>query len=177
MRIISGKYKARRLNPPKNLPVRPTTDKAKESLFNILSNSIDFEEICMLDLFAGTGSIGFEFASRGCNSITSVDQDFNCVKFIQKTIEELNILGMKAIKANAFSFISKTTNKYDLIFADPPYSLENLDSIPELVFNSNILKPGGTLIVEHSAINNFSSHPNFSETRTYSKVNFSFFEL
>lgn len=177
MRIISGTLKSRRLNPPKNLPVRPTTDKAKESLFNILNNILDFEEISMLDLFAGTGSIGFEFASRGCKSVTSVDLDYGCVKFIQKTIDEFQISGMKVFKANAFSFMEKTAAKYDLIFADPPYSLENLDAIPSLVFDNNLLNTGGLLIVEHSAANDFSSHPNFTSTRTYSKVNFSFFEV
>jgi len=174
VRIISGDLKGRRLNPPKNLPVRPTTDKAKESLFNILNNEFYFDEITVLDLFAGTGSISYEFASRGTDKITSVDSDYRCATFIRKTAKDFN-LPVKVIKANVFSFIKNHSLQYDIIFADPPYNLDKINELPDLIFDNNLLAPGGLLIIEHSSANNFSGHKHFTGTRTYSKVNFSFF--
>ncbi len=175
MRIISGEFKGRPIHPPQNLPVRPTTDKAKESLFNILANNIDFEDLKVLDLFAGTGNISYEFASRGALEITAVDADFRCAKFIKTTAETLK-MPIKTIRANVFSFLSTEFAKYDLIFADPPYDLERLAEIPDLIINQNILNEDGVFILEHSSDHNFSKHPWFKNTRTYSKVNFSFFE-
>lgn len=175
MRIISGSFRGRPINTPNNLPIRPTTDKAKESLFNILANRIDFEDIIVLDIFAGTGGISYEFASRGAKAITAVDIDYRCTKFIKTTSENLK-MPINIIKANAFSFLSSAYGSYDLIFADPPYDLERINELPDLIINQNILNENGIIILEHGASNNFSRHPWFLETRTYSKVNFSFFE-
>lgn len=175
MRIISGKYKGRPITTPNNLPVRPTTDKAKESLFNILANRIDFEGLNVLDLFSGTGGISYEFASRGAQFISSVDSDYRCVHFIKSMAEKLG-MPIKTIKANVFSFIATAYGNYDLIFADPPYDLNRIDELPDLIINKNLLAIGGMMIIEHSVATNFAHHPWFIETRTYSKVNFSFFE-
>ena len=175
MRIISGAFKGRRLNPPKNLPVRPTTDKAKESLFNILNNYYFFDELSVLDLFSGTGSISFEFASRGARKITAVDVDFKCVSFIKKTASDFG-MPLKAVRANVFSFAATGREKFDLIFADPPYDMKRIEELPDLVFNNSMLADDGLLIIEHSSKTDFSKHPHYKETRIYSKVNFSFFE-
>jgi len=175
MRIISGTHGGRRLHPPVNLPVRPTTDLAKESLFNILTNIFDFEGTSVLDLFAGTGSISFEFVSRGSAEVTAIDQDNRCVSFIIKTCEEFKIDNLKAYRSDAFSYIKHSLKKYDLIFADPPYDLESIAEIPEKIFERNLLKPDGLLIIEHSRDHDFSKHPKFSQHRKYGKVNFSFF--
>ena len=135
MRIISGQYKSRKILAPKNLPVRPTTDMAKESLFNILNNQFYFDDISVLDLFAGTGNISYEFASRGTEQITCVDEDFGCVKFINKTAENFD-MPIQIIKSDVFKFLAKTTQKSNVIFADPPYRLseEQFSKIPELIF-------------------------------------------
>lgn len=177
MRIISGRYRAKKIQPPKNLPVRPTTDFAKESLFNILSNRLDFEEIEVLDLFAGTGNISFEFASRDCKSIRSVDINFKCVDFINKIANELMFENLQCTQANAFSFLKTIKTDFDLIFADPPYDLPEIDRIPVLVFENNLLNDDGILIIEHSRSLNFENHPNFYEHRKYGNVNFSFFKI
>ena len=158
MRIISGIHKGRPLHPPKNLPVRPTTDKAKESLFNILNNRLDYEEICTLELFAGTGNISYEFCSRGVKKAVAVDGDFRCVKYIKSVAEQLN-MPLQGIKANAFGFIQQHTGQYDLIFADPPYDLSRMNEIPDLVLNSSLLKTDGIFILEHSRDQDFSQHP------------------
>jgi 16S rRNA (guanine966-N2)-methyltransferase len=176
MRIISGKYGSRRLHPPANLPVRPTTDFAKESLFNILNNIIDFEGLNVLDLFAGTGSISLEFVSRGSSEVTSVDKDSRCISFIIKTCEEFKIDSLKAYRSDVFAFIKHSIKKYDLIFADPPYDLSSINTIPDKIFEKTLLKPGGILIIEHSRDIDFSKHPDFSQHRNYGKVNFSFFK-
>jgi len=178
MRIISGTHKGRRINPPQNLPVRPTTDFAKEGLFNILNNYIDFEKLKVLDLFCGTGNITFEFASRGSDDITSVDDHYQCCEFVKKTSSDFKMTQVKVIKSDVFSFLKKAPNSYQLIFADPPYEieLEKLESIPELIFSKNLLQPEGILIVEHAAKSDFSKHEHFFEHRKYGNVNFSFFK-
>jgi 16S rRNA (guanine(966)-N(2))-methyltransferase RsmD len=175
MRIISGTWKSRRINPPKTLPVRPTTDIAKEALFNIIENRCDMNFENALDLFAGTGNISYELASRGAKKITAVDQNFRCVDFISKTIKDMNISQIQPIRADVFSFLKKTTQQYDLVFADPPYELPQLNLIPNLVFEQNVLSKGGWLIVEHPKKYDFGDHPNFFNQRNYGKVNFSFF--
>lgn len=174
MRIIGGKHKGKTLIAPRNLPVRPTTDFAKESLFNILANRIDFSETKLLELFAGTGNIGYEFASRGCKDITSIDVNFPCVQFIKRTNKELGING-RVMRSEAFRFLKQHKEKYDFIFADPPYLLEGIEQIPAIVFKNELLNPDGILVVEHEKHLDLSEHPNYQETRRYGKVNFSFF--
>jgi 16S rRNA (guanine(966)-N(2))-methyltransferase RsmD len=174
VRIVSGKYKGRKLHPPANLPVRPTTDFAKESLFNILTNLIDFEETTVLDLFAGTGGISFEFISRGSPSVVAVDQSPKCIDFIKKSATELGIENLRAVRSNAFSILRAPAASFDLIFADPPYDIHGIDGIPGLVFSSSILKPGGLLILEHSGSYKFEDHPQFFHHRNYGSVNFTF---
>lgn len=176
MRIVGGQYKGRVFNPGKNFRARPTTDVAKESLFNILTNKYDFEEINVLDLFSGTGSISYEFASRGCKQITLVESDFVHFKFITETLIRLQTKSVYPVKANVFQFIKKSREKYDLIFADPPFELKELKDIPDLIFFSEILKPEGIFILEHPKNYAFSSHPNFQELRHYGSVHFSFFK-
>lgn len=175
MRIIRGKYKGKRILAPKNIKARPTTDFAKEALFNVLGNIYDFEGLDILDLFAGIGSISLEFASRGAKKVDAVDIALQSIKFINKTSEDLG-LPIRAFKYNAFTFLNKPHSKYDIIFADPPYGMEELNKIPELVFEHKMLKEYGILIVEHDKKTDLSTHPNFVKTRNYGKVNFSFFE-
>ncbi|MFV0376377.1 MAG: RsmD family RNA methyltransferase [Mangrovibacterium sp.] len=175
MRIVGGKYRGRLFNPGKSFRARPTTDMAKESLFNILQNQIDFEAIRVLDLFSGTGSISFEFASRGCTDITSVEVNFQHHRFIQETIEKLGEKSIRAIKANAFVYGTKTDQRFDLVFADPPYDLKQFAQVPNLVLNGNLLKPGGLFILEHSKNYDFSGRSEFVELRNYGSVHFAFF--
>lgn len=174
MRIIAGIYKGKNIIAPKNLPVRPTTDFAKESLFNILINRIDFSNTNLLELFAGTGNIGYEFASRGCTNITSVDVNFQCVQFIKQMNRELK-LNNRIIRSDAIRFLKQTKEPYSFIFADPPYQMEGITSIPNIIFKKNLLTKGGTLIIEHDKKWDFSDHSNFQEKRNYGRVNFSFF--
>ncbi|MEM1260150.1 MAG: RsmD family RNA methyltransferase [Bacteroidota bacterium] len=178
MRIISGKYKGKRIFAPKKLPVRPTTDMAKEALFNILNNRRYFEAIDVLDLFSGTGNISFEFASRGTKSITAVDINPGCIQFINKISKELDF-PIDTVKMYVFIFLDRTKLEYDIIFSDPPYHFnkEQFLKIPELVFKNNLLnKKDGVLIVEHSSQTLLDSHPNFVESRKYGSTIFSFFE-
>lgn len=177
MRIISGLYKSRKIVAPKNLPVRPTTDMAKESLFNILNNSYYFDDIAVLDLFAGTGNISYEFASRGTEQITCVDQDYGCVRFINKTTEDFN-MPIQTIKSDVFKFLEKTKVKSDIIFADPPYNFdqEQFENIANLVFNNDLLLENGILIIEHSKHTDLSAIQNFSYLKSYGGNVFSFFE-
>lgn len=178
MRIISGKYKGKRLTAPKTLPVRPTTDFAKEALFNILNNKISFNETKFLDLFAGTGNISFEMASRGTKHITAVDADFGCIKYIQKISDELDF-GIHTIKADVYSYLEKNNQVFDVIFADPPYdfSFEQFNKLCSSIFKNNLLNPEGILIIEHSKHTDLSSIENFSEARKYGGSKFSFFQL
>jgi 16S rRNA (guanine(966)-N(2))-methyltransferase RsmD len=177
MRIISGKFKKKAIYPPKNFSARPTTDVAKESLFNILDNEFAIENLKILDLFGGTGSISYEFASRGCTDITCVEINTNHYNFIKKTVHELGVHNeVHVTKANVFNYLPKCPHKYDLIFADPPYELENIETLPELIFKYQLLLPESTLIIEHSNKTLFSKSPYFSRQKTYGSVNFSFFE-
>ncbi|MFK5857129.1 MAG: 16S rRNA (guanine(966)-N(2))-methyltransferase RsmD [Bacteroidota bacterium] len=177
MRIISGKYKRRVITPPKNLPVRPTTDMAKESLFNILGNYLDFEDKTALDLFAGTGNISYELVSRGCSSVTSVDKDFGCVKFINDTAHKLNMPELHSIRMDVFRYLGSLRQKFDIIFADPPYQLDNITDVSSLVFENELLNSDGWLIVEHPREIDFSESLHFYEHRKYGRVNFSFFHI
>lgn len=178
MRIISGTYKGKRLTAPKKLPVRPTTDMAKESLFNILNNRFYFDELKVLDLFSGTGNISYEFASRGVEDITAVDAFPGCIQFISKTARELDFR-IDAIKADVFKYLERCSEKFDLIFADPPYALETTGflKIVDLVFQQNLLLEDGVLVIEHSDQTDLSEHPKFSEQRKYGSSIFSFFEM
>lgn len=178
MRIISGLYKSRKIIAPKNLPVRPTTDMAKESLFNILNNRFYFDAVSVLDLFAGTGNISYEFASRGTPQITSVDQDFGCIKFINQTAEKFN-MPINTIKSDVFKFLEKSTLQTNIIFADPPYDFldEQFEKIPELVFQNNLLLEDGLLIIEHSKHTDLSNINHFSYSKSYGGNKFSFFEV
>ncbi len=177
MRIVSGKHKGRYIQAPKKLPVRPTTDMAKEALFNILNNSYYFEDLSVLDLFAGTGNISYEFASRGTQNLTAVDGNYGCVKFIAKTSEILEF-NISALKSDVFSFLEKTNLQSDIIFADPPYDINQTDfeKISELVFKNNLLLEGGVLIVEHSKHTSLSHLVHFTNERKYGGSVFSFFE-
>lgn len=178
MRIVSGKYKGRRIVAPSNLPVRPTTDMAKEALFNILNNSYFLDEVSVLDLFAGIGSISFEFASRGCTDIVAVDAHYGCIKFLDKTNSLLDA-GIQTMKSDAFTFLEKNTGKYDIIFADPPYEMEQekFERLVSLIFERGLLNEDGMLIVEHSKQTELSEHPNFNKARKYGGNVFSFFAL
>jgi 16S rRNA (guanine966-N2)-methyltransferase len=176
MRVISGFLKSRRFQAPKGLPTRPTTDKAKESLFNILNQKIDFDEIEVLDLFAGIGGISLEFISRGVIHLTSVEINHRCIRYLNEQKKEHDLSNWKIYNGDAFKVIAKYKEEFDVIFADPPYNAKRLADIPELIFESDLLKPGGILIVEHSSDTSLSHVRNFQEQRTYSKVNFSIFQ-
>lgn len=178
MRIISGKYKSKRIIAPGNLPVRPTTDFAKEALFNVLNNLYYLDEISVTDLFAGTGNISYEIASRGSRDITAVDAHSGCVRFISKTASELD-MPIKAIKSDVFKYLERTLKKTDLIFADPPYDMpaEDMLKIANLVFERELLLEGGTLVIEHSKHTDLSDHPYFSQSRRYGGSVFSFYEI
>lgn len=175
MRIISGKYRGRTIVPPKNLKARPTTDFAKENLFNVLNNMVDYEECDVLDLFSGTGSIAYEFASRGAKSVTSVEVNGVHHAFIKDTARKLGCENFYAVHANAFLYLKNTAKSFDIIFADAPYDLEGSEQIIELAFGGGHLNDGGLLIFEHSAKHDFSEHPCFMQSRSYGSVNFSFF--
>lgn len=176
MRIVSGIHKGRKINAPKNLPVRPTTDFAKEALFNILNNYYHFSAIEVIDLFSGTGNISFEFASRGAKKITAVDEHLNCIKFINKVAEELE-MPIFSIKSDVLKFLMATAQKADIIFADPPYNFDVpvLEEIVNLSFSNNLLNEEGMLIIEHSKKMNLSSLEFYSEERKYGNSVFSFF--
>ena len=177
MRIISGKHKSKRLTAPKNLPVRPTTDMAKEALFNIINNSYYFNDIAILDLFSGTGNISYEFGSRGTENITAVADNFGCIKFINATSKELD-LKINTIKSDVFKYLEKSNAKFDIIFADPPYEmeLELFEKIIDLIFDNNLLNKEGTLVMEHSKRTDLVNHKHFSYSKKYGGNMFSFFE-
>jgi len=177
MRIISGKHKSRRINAPNSLPVRPTTDMAKEALFNILNNRYYFDQLSVLDIFAGIGSIGFEFASRGTKQITCVDLNQGCTRFLEKIDKELD-LGIQIIKSDTYSFLERTNSKFDVIFADPPYDFtqEQFQNIVDLVLDRDLLNEDGLLIIEHSKKTDLSQNSTFTQSKKYGSNVFSFFE-
>ena len=177
MRIISGKYRGRTIVPPRNLRARPTTDFAKENLFNVLVNLVDFEELDILDLFSGTGSISYEFASRDARSVTSVEVNSVHHNFIRQTARDLKFENFFAVKANVFLYLKSCTKQFDLIFSDAPYDLEGSEEVINLVFERGLLREGGILIFEHSKGKDFSAHPRFASLRSYGSVQFSIFEM
>ncbi len=177
MRIISGTHKGRRIVPDKNFKARPTTDFAKENLFNVLNNNIDFEGITALDLFGGMGGISYELASRGAENIICVEMNAKHFSFIKKTTAGLGFDNISVLRADVFRYLKSCRKKFDLIFADPPYDLKNIDAIPGMVFNKELLLPGGLFILEHGKADNFEKHEKFYEMRTYGSVNFSFFRV
>ena len=176
MRIIGGELGRRRINPPANMPhTRPTTDIAKEGLFNIIENNLDIGELKTLDLFGGTGSISYELASRGAKDISIVEKDIKMYEFIKKTSQELKMENLKVIKADVFKFINQATEKYDFIFAGPPYALENIDELPKLVFEKNLLNHKGWFVLEHTPRNDYKTFPFFATERNYGTTIFSIF--
>ena len=177
MRIIGGKFGRRRFNPPaNNWPTRPTTDYAKEALYNILQNKIDFEETKMLDLFGGTGNHCYEFLSRGSADVTYVDSFGKCVAFVKKTANELGVKDdLTVLKSDVFRFIKSSNQQFDFIFADPPYNLKMLKQLPDLILDNELLADDGMLVIEHDQQNSFDEHKRFVEVRKYGGCMFSFF--
>lgn len=177
MRIISGEFKGRRITAPKKLPVRPTTDMAKEALFNILNNQYYFDDISVLDLFAGTGNISYEFASRGTTKILAVDTNFGCIRFINQTSENFE-MSIQTVKSDVFKFLEHSKLKQNIIFADPPYDfgISEFSKIPELVFENELLYDDGLLIVEHSKHTDLSNLNYYSHSKSYGGNMFSFFK-
>ena len=178
MRIIGGQFKGRRFNPPADKwPTRPTTDYAKEALFNILNNLLDFEETKVLDLFGGTGSHSYEFVSRGCVDVTYVDKFPAAVRFVRQTIETLDIADrIKVMQMDVFRFIEHTNGQWDYVFAGPPYALPTIDTIPDVVFEKDLLLPDGILVLEHNPHHDFLHHPKLMDVRKYGQTIFSFFK-
>lgn len=177
MRIIAGSLRGRRLNPPANLPVRPTTDMARESLFNILNNYVDFEECSVMDLFAGTGAVSFEFISRGVREVTSIDINAQCTDYIKAEAARLNVRNLHVVRADVFDLLKRANRQFDLVFADPPYAIENLPLLPDIVFDKHVLTDNGIFVLEHPREYSFEDHPHFWQHRAYGKVNFTFFAM
>lgn len=177
MRIIGGKYKSRRIQVPSNLKARPTTDFAKEGLFNVLNNLLDWEETTALDLFSGTGSIAFELISRGCTYVVSVEQNQNHFNFICRAQKQLEAKELLPIKADVFKYLHSIKQQFDFIFADPPYDLPEADKLPEIIIEKQLIRNGGLFVMEHSKNHHFSHLPHFKEERKYGNVHFSFFEF
>lgn len=175
MRIIGGKYKGRRITPPSGFKARPTTDFAREGLFNVLSNRVNFEEIIVLDLFSGTGSISYEFASRGAKEVHLVERDMKHIAGIRRIIKDTGIPNIRTIHIDVKAYLKTCSIKYDIVFADPPYELGWLREIPDLVTGSGIMKDEGFFILEHPRDMSFSDNKSFFEHRNYGGVNFSFF--
>lgn len=175
MRIIRGKYGRRRFPVPKNITARPTTDFARENLFNVLDNIIDFDGKNALDLFAGTGAISFEFLSRGCATVTSVEMAGTQYAFIKKVSQTLGCDNHRVLRADALKYIATSGAGFDIIFADPPYDMKDFDKVPEAVLASTLLNDGGIFIIEHSAKHDFSHLPGFHDHRSYGSVNFTIF--
>ncbi|WP_028911533.1 RsmD family RNA methyltransferase [Prevotella sp. MA2016] len=175
MRIITGIYKGRHFDIPRSFKARPTTDFAKENIFNVLNNYIDFEGIKALDLFSGTGSISLELVSRGCEQVVSIEMDRDHHRFIQECFRKLEGNNVQCIRGDVFRYIKSCKQQFDFIFADPPYALKELPTIPGLIFEKNLLKDGGILVFEHGKEYDFSDAPHFVEHRNYGSVNFSIF--
>lgn len=176
MRIVGGIFSGRRFTPPSSTPARPTTEVAKEGLFNILNNMMDIEDARCCDIFGGTGSISYELISRGAAHSTLIERDQGNISFIKKTAQTLNILDkLQIIKGDVFKFMKQSTEQYDFIFAGPPYALENIDDIPMLVFEKNMLAADGIFVLEHTPRNDYQEHPNFKRMKNYGTTVFSFF--
>jgi 16S rRNA (guanine966-N2)-methyltransferase len=176
MRIIAGELGRRRINPPASMPyTRPTTDIAKEGLFNIIQNNLDIQELKTLDLFGGTGNISYELASRGAKDLTIVEKDNKMYEFIKKTLQELKLENFKTIKADVFKFIEHTEEKFDFIFAGPPYALGNIDDLPKLVFEKGLLNQKGWFVLEHTPRNDYKKIPFYTTERNYGTTVFSIF--
>ncbi len=176
MRIVGGIFGGRRFSPPARIPARPTTEVAKEGLFNMLNNMIDFEGLKTLDIFGGTGSISYELASRGAGDLTLVEKDPTTIDFIRKTAKELDIADkLHIIRGDVFKFMNSNTAQYDFIFAGPPYALQNIDDLPLLVFEKNMLLPDGIFVLEHTPRNDYQKHPRFLKMKNYGTTVFSFF--
>ncbi len=177
MRIIGGKFKGRRFHPPADKwPTRPTTDFAKEALFNILNNQLAFDEVRMLDLFGGTGNHCYEFISRGCSDATYVDKFAPAVQFVRKLAQQLDIESfLKIYPMDVFRFLDIGSGQYDYIFAGPPYALPTIDTIPDRIFEKKLLQPGGLFVLEHNPQHEFVNHPNLVDVRHYGQTYFSFF--
>ena len=176
MRIISGKYRGRTIVPPRNLRARPTTDFAKEGLFNILNNEYEMEGLQVLDLFGGTGAISYEFASRGASMVYCVEMLPLHANFIKSQAAKFGMKNLTVVRHNVFEFLEICREKFDIIFADPPYALEDLATLPDKVFSKDILHPGAYFILEHPEEYNFEGHPKFLKEKKYGNVHFSFFE-
>ena len=175
MRIITGQYKGRHFDVPRTFKARPTTDFAKENIFNVLNAYVDFDDALALDLFSGTGSISLELLSRGCKTVVSVEADRDHHAFIKQCLAKLGTDRCMAIRGDVFKFVKTCRQQFDFIFADPPYALKELASIPDLVMAKGLLADDGVLVFEHGKDHDFSSHPNFVEHRSYGSVNFSIF--
>jgi len=176
MRIIAGELGRRRINPPANMPhTRPTTDIAKEGLFNIIQNNLDFEELKTLDLFGGTGNISYELASRGAKDLTIVEKDEKMSAFIKKTSAELKLENFKVLKTDVFKFINQCEEKFDFIFAGPPYALKEIDDLPRLVFEKKLLNTKGWFVLEHTPRNDYKNFPYYTTERNYGTTVFSIF--
>lgn len=175
MRIISGSLKGRRLNPPANLPVRPTTDMAKEGLFNILNNYVDYEDCDVMDLFAGTGSVALEFVSRGARTVTAVDINGPCTDFMKQSAARFSVSNMHVVRADVFDLLKRAYKRFDIIFADPPYAHEQLRQLPDMIFDKGLLCDDGIFVLEHPREYDFTGHRHFWQHRAYGKVNFTFF--
>lgn len=176
MRIIGGALKGKTINPPAGYKARPTTDFAREGLFNVLAGEWEFEDLKVLDLFSGTGAVGFEFASRGASRVYCVEMARENASFIKSEAERLGLGNVTMVRDNAFDFIPICTEKFDIIFADPPYAMDGIDGIPDRIFERGIIHPGGYLILEHDSGHSFTAHPLFLKEKVYGRVHFSFFE-
>jgi 16S rRNA (guanine(966)-N(2))-methyltransferase RsmD len=176
MRIITGKYGRRRFQLPASFDARPTTDFAKENLFNVLENLVEWDGLDALDLFSGTGNMAFEMLSRGCRSVTAVELNYKHILFIEKVAKELHVNELKIIRGDVLRYLSSATRpSFGLILADPPYELPELPELPKLVMNNNLLSEGGLFVLEHAKNHNFTTFPYFTQQRVYGSVNFSFF--
>ena len=176
MRIIGGEHGRRRISPPANMPhTRPTTDVAKEGLFNVISNNLDIEELKTLDLFGGTGSISYELASRGANDLTIIEKDPKMYEFIKKTAGELKLENFKVLKLDVFKFIDQCADKFDFIFAGPPYALGNIDDLPKLIFEKQLLNSKGWFVLEHTPRNDYKKFSFYATERNYGTTIFSIF--
>ncbi len=177
MRVVSGTLRGRRFNPPESFDARPTTDFAKENIFNVLTNIVDFEDLKVLDLFGGSGSISYEFVSRGCEDVTCVEKCAVHQRFIVRTAKEFGISDkIKVVHGDALKFAATANGTFDIIFADPPYDMPEVETLPDVIMGRDMLSPDGFFILEHSGAGRFNSHPTFWQTRAYGKVNFTLFK-